>query len=92
MLSSESRKLEHSLDNVDLESNKEKQFPTNKPTILIANDNIFLLNAFEYQFSQQFNVFKAENGLEAYKIAASKPIYFFDAILLDIQMPIMDGF
>jgi CheY-like chemotaxis protein len=39
-----------------------------------------------------FEVYLAENGLEAYEIAISKPKYFFDAILLDIQMPILDGF
>jgi CheY-like chemotaxis protein len=39
-----------------------------------------------------FKVFKAENGLQAYKIAKSMPVYFFDAIVLDVQMPIMDGF
>jgi len=53
---------------------------------------MFLLSAFESEFSQHFQVFKAENGLEAYEIVISKPIHFFDAILLDIQMPIMDGF
>ncbi len=39
-----------------------------------------------------FNVFKAENGLEAYEILKDKPRHYFDAVILDIQMPIMDGF
>jgi CheY-like chemotaxis protein len=39
-----------------------------------------------------FKVFKAENGLQAYEIAKSMPVYFFDAMVLDVQMPIMDGF
>jgi CheY-like chemotaxis protein len=59
---------------------------------LIANDNIFLLEALEEEFKPFFKVFKAENGLQAYEITKSKPVYFFDAMLLDINMPIMDGF
>ena len=63
-----------------------------KPNLLIANDNYFLLNAFEEMSRSLFKVFKADNGLEAYEIAISKPIHFFDAIILDLDMPILDGF
>ncbi len=59
---------------------------------MIANDNIFLLEAFEEEFKPFFKVHKAENGLQAYEITKSKPKYFFDAMFLDINMPIMDGF
>lgn len=34
--------------------------------------------------SDVFEVFMAENGLDAYEIVKSKPKYFFDAILLNI--------
>jgi len=63
-----------------------------KPTILLANDNIFLLNAYAKMIRVYFNVYKAENGLEAYEILKDKPRHYFDAVILDIQMPIMDGF
>ena len=63
-----------------------------KPNLLIANDNYFLLNAFIEMSRSLFKVFKADNGLEAYEIAISKPIHFFDAIILDLDMPILDGF
>lgn len=33
----------------------------------------------------------AENGLQAVQIVSSKPTDFFDAIVLDVNMPIMDG-
>jgi len=36
-------------------------------------------------------VFTAENGLEALNEVKSRPINFFDAIILDVNMPIMDG-
>jgi len=45
---------------------------------------MFLLNAYAKMVKNQFIVFKAENGLEAYNIAIKKPRYYFDAILLDI--------
>jgi len=63
-----------------------------KPTMLLANDNIFLLKAYAKMISFYFRVFKAENGLEAYDILRDKPRHYFDAVVLDIHMPIMDGF
>jgi CheY-like chemotaxis protein len=39
-----------------------------------------------------FNVKTANNGLEALDMVIAYPRNFFDAILLDINMPIMDGF
>lgn len=63
-----------------------------KPTMLFANDNMFLLNAYAKIIRTYFTVFKAENGLEAYEILKDKPRHFFDAVMLDNHMPIMDGF
>jgi len=37
-------------------------------------------------------VFTAENGFEAVKIVSEKPSDYFVAVILDINMPIMDGF
>jgi CheY-like chemotaxis protein len=39
-----------------------------------------------------FVVMTADNGLEALDIVIARPRNHFDAILLDINMPIMDGF
>jgi CheY-like chemotaxis protein len=39
-----------------------------------------------------FNVKTANNGLEALDMVIGQPRNFFDAIVLDINMPIMDGF
>ena len=41
---------------------------------------------------ESFEVMIAENGLEAYDAVQAKPKNYFDVILLDINMPIMDGF
>jgi CheY-like chemotaxis protein len=34
----------------------------------------------------------AENGLQALQIVSSHDVQFFDAVILDINMPIMDGY
>ena len=39
-----------------------------------------------------FHVQTANNGLEALDIVIAQPRNFFDAILMDINMPIMNGF
>ena len=39
-----------------------------------------------------FNVNTANNGLEALDVVFAKPRNYFDVIVLDINMPIMDGF
>ena len=39
-----------------------------------------------------FNVKTANNGLEALEEVIAKPRNYFDVIVLDINMPIMDGF
>jgi CheY-like chemotaxis protein len=41
---------------------------------------------------EDFNVKTANNGLEALDIVITNPRNYFDVIVLDINMPIMDGF
>ena len=63
-----------------------------KPTILLVNDNFLLLTMLHDSLKSQFTVHNANNGLEALDIVIAHSRHFFDAILLDINMPIMDGF
>lgn len=37
-------------------------------------------------------MYTAENGLQAVQLVSSNEADYFDAIILDINMPIMDGF
>jgi CheY-like chemotaxis protein len=41
---------------------------------------------------EDFNVKTANNGLEALDMVITNPRNYFDVIVLDINMPIMDGF
>jgi len=62
-----------------------------RPNILIANDSWVILYGLEDLLAPSFNVVRAENGFEAVDRVKEKPRDFFDAIVLDIQMPIMNG-
>lgn len=68
------------------------QSKENKPTILVVNDNFPLLNMLIGTLEENFSVYSANNGLEALDFVIANPRSFFDVILLDINMPIMDGF
>lgn len=44
------------------------------------------------QLEDVFRITTAENGLQALHIVTSEAQNYFDIILMDINMPIMDGF
>ncbi len=68
------------------------QFGFAKPKMLFANDEPFMIDMYRNQFEEFFDVDIAENGMQAVQIVASNPRNHFDVIILDINMPIMDGF
>ena len=74
-------------------SEKEKQFTAEGRTLLLAEDNTINLEIAKMILTQAgFNVETAENGKAALDmVAASEPGYY-DAVLMDIQMPVMDGY
>jgi len=63
-----------------------------KPKILVVNDNFPLLNMLADMLEDCFSVRTADNGLEALDVVLAHPRNYFDVIVLDINMPIMDGF
>jgi CheY-like chemotaxis protein len=44
------------------------------------------------RLSKLFEVETADNGLLALEKVLSKPLCYYEAILMDINMPIMDGY
>ncbi len=62
-----------------------------KPTILVVNDNFPLLKMLQDLLAVDFDVKIANNGLEALDIVIGHQRNYFDVILMDINMPIMDG-
>jgi CheY-like chemotaxis protein len=62
-----------------------------KPRMLLVNDEGYLLMTYELQLTPFFQIETAENGLQALQIVTTHAIDYFDVIVLDISMPIMDG-
>lgn len=61
--------------------------------ILIVEDNALNIEIANYLLiKEDMIVTCAENGLLAYEIFKNSEVNYFDAILMDIQMPIMNGF
>lgn len=60
--------------------------------LLLANDDPFLLCGYSDQLEPHFIVETAENGLQAVQIVSSFPPDHFHVVILDINMPIMDGY
>lgn len=63
----------------------------NKPHILIANDNGYCREVANLRLNVYFTVDIVINGLEAFKKVVSHEFNHYKVILLDINMPIMDG-
>ncbi|WP_316813106.1 two-component regulator propeller domain-containing protein [Pedobacter heparinus] len=74
----------------DLPQLPEKPFTYDekRASILVVDDNDDLRRFISGLFSMSYNVYNAENGLEAIKIASEKSI---DAVISDVMMPEMDG-
>ena len=63
-----------------------------KSICLLANDNPFLLEGYKLGLSPHFDeMVTAQNGQEAVDLVTSHPRTHFSAIVLDIEMPVMNG-
>lgn len=59
---------------------------------LVANDTPFLLVSFAEMLGEYFtHVEEAADGLQAVNAVKAHPVNYFNVIILDITMPIMDG-
>ena len=61
-------------------------------SILVADDSDIIKNFVKKIFINRFNVLCANDGAEAIKIIEQNSIYNIKAILLDLNMPNVDGF
>ncbi len=72
--------------------NEKKHFSFDGKNILLAEDNILNMEvASEILKMNGVNVTEAWNGAEAVEAFEKSEPFFFDAILMDMQMPKMDG-
>lgn len=72
----------------DIVTENKNDQPTDKLTILIAEDNIDMRSYISSILSDYYHIVEAENGDEALSLLKQEPI---DFIISDLMMPIMDG-
>ncbi len=61
-------------------------------TILVVDDSNITRNLIEKVYKEQYKILMASNGREAIDIVDSMPEGIIVAILLDLNMPDLDGF
>lgn len=59
-----------------------------KKTILLVDDNLYVLEILEISLSLRYNTLRATNGWEALEVLNKEDV---DLILLDLNMPLMSG-
>lgn len=59
-----------------------------KPTVLLVDDDLEILDLLKEMLSPLYNLYFAQNGREAMAIVNKRPI---DLIVSDVMMPVMDG-
>lgn len=80
--------LESESENSEISNNLLEDSNKTKPTLLIADDNVAIIEVLSEAFSANYNILKAYNGLEGYEIAKNEDV---DIIISDNIMPEMSG-
>lgn len=76
----------------DTEKNKNINFDLSQKNVLVAEDNQLNMEIVtEFLKLKGCNVIQAENGLRAFEIFEKSKDNSIDAVLMDMQMPVMDG-
>lgn len=71
---------------------KEKKFDFSNKRVLLVEDHMLNIEvAKRLLISKKFAVDVAENGLLGIEAFAAAPVGYYDVILMDIRMPVMDG-
>lgn len=66
--------------------------PQQKPTVLIVEDSVEMLEFIRRQCEMVYSVLTATNGEEALGVLDGNPLSAPDCIVSDIMMPVMDGY
>ena len=72
---------------------KKKKFPLEGMRLLAAEDNEINADILEELMKmEKAKIIRAENGEQAVKLFVDAAPGYYDAILMDVQMPVMDGY
>lgn len=83
---------EKNVDNVKFESEERKFDFTGKRILLVEDIDLNREIAVEILSSEGFEVEEAEDGSIAVEMIGKSESGYYDCVLMDIQMPIMDGY
>ena len=61
-------------------------------TIIVADDSHIIVNIVKRAFEGEYNVISAENGQEAIQLLQNNNLEDIVGMLLDLNMPVVDGF
>ncbi|NLZ67770.1 MAG: response regulator, partial [Spirochaetales bacterium] len=64
---------------------------TGHRVLLVEDNRLNIEVARRLLLSKNLNVVVAENGQLGYEVFKASPLNYYDAILMDIRMPVMDG-
>lgn len=82
---------EHELQEKKKDNSQEMSL-TGLRLLLVEDNELNAEIAKEIMTRRGIQVELAENGKECLKILEKKPDFYYDAILMDVQMPVMDGY
>ena len=81
-------KDDESVINVANEKNDESIIDTERPLLLIVEDNREIISFLQKELIGNYNIIKAYNGIEALEILQKENV---NLVVSDIMMPLMDG-
>ncbi len=81
-----------SLENVETCSLENADFLKGKRVLLVEDNEFNREVAQDFLHDAEMVVECAENGLEAVTKVSEQPAGYYDCILMDVQMPVMDGY
>lgn len=81
-----------SLENVETCSLENAEFLKGKRVLLVEDNEFNREVAQDFLHDAEMVVECAENGLEAVTKVSEQPAGYYDCILMDVQMPVMDGY
>ena len=61
-------------------------------TIIVADDSHIIVNIVKRAFEGEYNVISAQNGQEAIQLLQNNNLDDIVGMLLDLNMPVVDGF
>lgn len=91
-LSSTFEKIYHEKEEVKVEEQQDIEYDFSNRRVLLVEDHMLNIEVAKNLLAlKNMEVEVAENGLKAIETFVTSPQGYFDAVLMDVRMPVMDG-